>query len=276
LIVIAFAVWYLIRYRRDRSFDYQVTVAAILGSLALLSVAYRLPGTWLAKDFYFEYFSVLRGVSNYAKGIPLLIGIAGAAMYRSVFHNLISKRLTLGKFNTNWGFLALVFSLSVLLLDNVPQAESFSTRTSLKPVINFWKQIPSNSESVTAHFPDFTYGKEWGLPSRFIQLSQIVLDHKIVNGRDYVHRAKRCASLPTPIDPKTFKTLLNRGVTRIILHRNLMIKTDLDAAISYLNTSGLVGKTYSSVQPTSPKEIMDPLDIIVFEIPENLSANQSC
>jgi hypothetical protein len=47
-----------------------------------------LPGTDFVRNAYFRYFSTLRGVSNFSKGIPLLFGIAGASIVQGVINKM--------------------------------------------------------------------------------------------------------------------------------------------------------------------------------------------
>jgi hypothetical protein len=239
-------------------------------------LVYRLPGTDFIRSAYFRYFSILRGVSNFSKGIPLLFGIAGASIVQGVIKKMVSSgRHT--KLKSSRATNVIVFlSISLLLLDNIPRAESFYARSSLKPVVQFWRQLPEDQTGITAHFPDFTYGSEWGFPQRYLQLAQMVMNHRIANGRDYKNRANACLALPTPQNAESLRVLTKRGVSRIILHRQLMVPSDFDNATKYLRSLGLNGISYEVRESSSNLPYLNSLDIVVFSIPVDLQRASSC
>jgi hypothetical protein len=265
LIVIGFSIWYLAKYRNEKSSSYRITAACLGGSFLLTALIYRIPGTSPLKDVYFEYFSPLRGVSNFSKGIPLLLGVCGASTFKALFARGVSKHFGINKLKISGATCVLFVALSLLLVDNIPRSESFTTRTSLNPIVTFWNSVHSRPKDVVAHFPDFTYGKEWGLPSRFIQLAQLVMDREVANGRDFENRASRCASLPTPIDDSSLKTLVDRGVTMFVLHRQLMVPVDLDKATDFLRKKGYKEREYAAIESKEALEIYKSLDVIVFQ-----------
>jgi hypothetical protein len=237
---------------------------------------FKIPGTALIHNFYFNYFGPLRGVSNFAKGIPLLLGICGVAILRILQESGFSPILNLHKSSQSIKTSIFIAFLALLMLDNIPRSQDFSTRTSLQPIINFWKQVPRTTTGSTAHFPDFTYGKEWGFPIRFIQMSQMFMDSHLANGRDFQKRANICNALPTPVNLKSLKTLQNRGITQIILHRNFMIQNDFNAAYQFLVEMGYQHESYKSPVSGQGSELTRSLDISVFVLPTRVITLNSC
>lgn len=275
LVVVAFFFLLLTR-RLVKSKEFQISVVCLATSIFLVVLVFKIPGTALIHNFYFNYFGPLRGVSNFAKGIPLLLGICGPAVSRILQESGSLPRLSLHKSGQSIKTSVFIAFIAVLMLDNIPRSQDFSTRTSLQPIGNFWKQVPRTTTGSTAHFPDFTYGKEWGFPLRFIQLSQIFMDSHLANGRDYQKRASICSALPTPIDLKSLKTLQNRGITQIILHRNLMIQNDFNAAYQFLAEIGFKHASYKSPVSSQVSEFTRSLDVIVFVLPTRVITPNSC
>jgi hypothetical protein len=270
------AVWFLLTRRRWNAESIRTVFVSICAGLFLIVLVYRLPGTDFVRSAYFRSFSTLRGVSNFSKGIPLLFGIAGASIVQGVINKMASSaRHTKLKLSYTANVIVF-FSISMLLLDNIPRAESFYTRSSLKPLVQFWSQLPEDRTGTTAHFPDFTYGSEWGFPQRYMQLAQMVMNHRVANGRDYKNRADICSALPTPQNPESLKILTNRGVSRIILHRKLMVQSDFDSATSYLRGLGLSGVSYKLGESSSNLPYLNSLDILVFSLSPGLQTSSSC
>lgn len=266
----------LITGRLVKSKERQILLVCLACSIFLIVLIFKIPGTAPIHKFYFNYFGPLRGVSNFAKGIPLLLGISGPAISHIFQESRFLPRLSLHKSNQSIKSSIFIVFVAVLMLDNIPRSQDFSTRTSLKPIANFWNEVPRTTTGSTAHFPDFTYGKEWGFPLRFIQLSQIFRDSHLANGRDYQKRASICSALPTPVNLKALKTLQNRGVTQIILHRNFMIQNDFNAAYQFLAEMGLKHTSYVAPGSNQGSELIRSLDVSVFELPTRVTTPDSC
>ena len=276
LLVIVTFFFLILTGRLAKSKELQISVVCLTTSIFLIVLVFKIPGTALIHNFYFNYFGPLRGVSNFAKGIPLLLGICGVAILRILQESGFSLILNLHKSSQSNKTSIFIAFLALLMLDNIPRSQDFSTRTSLQPIINFWKQVPRTTTGSTAHFPDFTYGKEWGFPIRFIQMSQMFMDSHLANGRDFQKRANICNALPTPVNLKSLKTLQNRGVTQIILHRNFMIQNDFNAAYQFLVEMGYQHESYKSPVSGQGSELTRSLDISVFVLPTRVITLNSC
>jgi len=226
-------------------------------------VVYRFPNFSMLSDAYFAIFFPLRGVGNYVKTIPLLLSFVAVAAFQVALAQLAQRTNRAGR------LAVIVLVVSVAVLDSVPRSRTFYERNSLAPVEDFYEQIPGSGETtISAHYPDFTYDREWGFPIRYIQLAQMFTGDTLANGRDFVSRYDAELALPTPVDDQTLSVLLKRGVNRVYLHRNLMVPGDFYSATHFLTKKRFVRTEFVTEVSDLNSEILRPLDVVIFDLLE--------
>jgi len=232
-------------------------------SMFFALIVYRLPNLGFASRAYFSVLFPLRGVGNYAKAIPLLLSFVAISSFQSLFTAILGLR----RLARSTAMVILMFIVSLSLLDSVPNSRSFYERNSLLPVQEFYEQIPGSGDTtVSAHYPDFTYDSEWGFPIRFIQLAQVFTGDTLANGRDFESRYSKDLILPTPLDSKALALLSRRNVSRIYLHRNLMVPKDFDAAVEFLTSLQFIRRDFATEALSYDSELIRPLDVVIFDL----------
>lgn len=255
---------------RNTVTDLKLVQATFLLLTTVLLLIFAFPGTGFIRDIYAVGVFPLRGISNYAKVIPLLSGMIMVAMIHVYLEK--TKRPSYTTFRTLMIGLSLL--LSVHIVDNVPTTSTFRERNSLKTVEDFYNQFPKpDYPVVAAHYPDWTYAAEWGFPSRFIQIAQIYTQTRIANGRDGVSDHGRCSTLPTPVDTDTLKVLQDRGVNRVVLHTKLMDSISFNKAMDYLLSTGLTPVQISSPHLNVDSQVNSSLEVVIFELSSHSDAS---
>lgn len=240
----------------------RLVVGSFASAALVVLISCDVPGSRPLHSIYATFGSPFRGVSNYLKVVPLMLALGGLSILKERL-----ERRTVSHFMNSIVMSVLLMLSALNLWDSIPRSPTFRERTSLDEVSQFYRSLPgSGSESVTAHFPDYTYQPDWGLPLRFIQVAQMYTDNVIANGRDFRHRQSRFASLPSPVSRTALVALRRRGITQIVLHRNLIDPVTLDESIRFLESLGLRGVRYKGQSTASGPEINRGLDIIVFDI----------
>lgn len=239
-----------------------LTVGSFAASTLIILIACDIPGGEPLRTLYAFFGSPFRGVSNYLKIVPLLLAMGGLSILKEW-----SERRSMSWMVRCWLPLALTVLCVLNLWDSVPTSPTFRERTSLVEVADFYRSLPdSDKAGVTAHFPDYTYQPEWGMPLRFIQMAQMYTDEILANGRDFDHRHDRSSALPSPTNRTAFESLRKRGISRLVLHRNLVDPVTLQESVRFLESLGLRGIRYQGLNTNSGKEIYNGLNVIVFDI----------
>ena len=203
-------------------------------SALLIVLIWDVPPFESVRSLYFSVLTPLRGVSNFAKIIPVLITIACLSMIQPWLQK--AESATISRTNINLIFCA--FSL-LFLIDNVPISKSYWSLKDIRPFIESYKsrQVTRDVGPV-AQFPDFMYGPKWGLPQRFIQLAQMGDHRPRLNGRNFPDIYDSSSAMPLPVDRESLDTLLRRGATTVILHRALIPADELEKSITFLRSQG--------------------------------------
>lgn len=240
----------------------RLAVGSSAASLLIVLIACDVPGGEPFRLIYSLLGSPFRGVSNFLKIVPLLLTIGGLSILRE-----ISQRRSEDRQVQPWLSVVLILLCGLNLWDSVPTSPSFTQRTSLIDAAQFYRSLPdSRKDDVVAHFPDYTYQPEWGLPLRFIQISQMYTDEILANGRDFSRLHTKSSALPYPVNRRALMNLRSRGVTRVILHRNLIDSLNLYESVRFLESLGLEGVRYRAHQSSTEPEILKALDVVVFDI----------
>lgn len=228
--------------------------------LLLISLIWRVPFFDSLRDLYFSLLYPLRGVSNFAKVVPILIAICILFVAQPLLVPENNQKIRFLSPSIFIGIFCLLF-----LCDNIPIARSYWQTQDVRPLINTYKQPNINLGSgPIAHFPDYLYGPKWGLPQRFIQLAQIGDGHPRLNGRDYTQLQDGSAALPLPIDEASLNTLLNRGAETLIFHSRLISQMDLQRSLDFLKIKGYSFHTWRS--SLVEDDIYQTLDLIIVLI----------
>jgi hypothetical protein len=240
----------------------KLALSSLAASTLIIFIACDIPGGEPLRFMYRNFGSPFRGVSNYLKVVPLLLAIGGLSILKD-FSDRRSESRVVGSL-----FPVVLIVLSGLnLWDSVPTSPTFTERTSLRNVADLYRSIPdSDKTGVTAHFPDYTYQPDWGLPLRFIQMAQMYTDEILANGRDFARRRAISSALPSPINRTTLVAIRKRGITRVVLHKKLIDPLTLDESVRFLESLGLRGAHYQGRNTSSAVEIHRGLDIVVFDI----------
>jgi hypothetical protein len=203
-------------------------------ALLLIVLIWDVPPFGFLRSFYFSVLTPLRGVSNFAKIVPVLITIACLKMIQPILLKVSSGVVSSTKVNFVLGSFCLLF-----LIDNVPISNSYWSLRDVRPFIESYQtQQVTRSIGPVAQFPDFMYGPKWGLPQRFIQLAQMGDHRPRLNGRNFLEIYDSTSAMPLPVDRKTLNVLTRRGATTVILHRALIPADDLEKSISFLRSQG--------------------------------------
>lgn len=240
----------------------RLAVGSLASAALVVLISCDVPGSRPLHSIYATFGSPFRGVSNYLKVVPLMLALGGLAILKERLERRTRSHLM------NSIVVGVLLVLSGLnFWDSIPRSPTFRERTSLDQASEFYRSLSSSgSVGVTAHFPDYTYQPDWGLPLRFIQVAQMYTDNVIANGRDFQHRQSRFASLPSPVNRTALVSLRKRGITQIVLHKNLIDPVTLDESVRFLESLGLRGVRYESPSAASGPEINRGLDIIVFDV----------
>ena len=91
-------------------------------------------------------------------------------------------------------------------------------------------------------------------------------DEILANGRDFSRWHTKSSALPYPVNRRALMNLRSRGVTRVILHRNLIDSLNLYESVRFLESLGLEGVRYRAHQSSTEPEILKALDVVVFDI----------
>jgi len=265
--------WGIFKHIQLRKSKHPYVIASrwmIASSLLLTFIIYEIPGSFIVHKLYFSIFSPLRGVSNFsvAIGIQLLFSVLLLVQFFQMTKNT--------KFIERWRVaVAFVFLVGVFLYENVPLDKSFWSRDDVTPFIDAYKD-PSLSPHIgpVLHFPDWSYGTEWGTPQRFIQLAQIGDQQARINGRDYESFTAACAPTPLPINDENFEVLLDRGVRRIIVHHNLIDPITLSLVLEFLGQKAVT--EVRSIHPLSSRTLYQSLDITVFTLDNARQPKNRC
>ena len=245
--------------QRDRAIN-RAVISTFSVAFFLILIIWDVPGFSYLRRLYFAIFFPLRGVSNFAKVLPLLMGLALLLMVQVVRENhLINRKRPI----QSRGIICAFFLL--LLADNVPLSQSYWRVQDVRPFISTYgsPDVKMNSGPV-AEFPDFMYGPQWGLPQRFIQLAQIGDSRPRLNGRDFGQLSDGSNPLPLPVDDLTLNALLNRGATTIILHRNLISPAEFNRSVGFLRSQNF--QEHTSVRHGHVDPIYISLVVTIFEI----------
>lgn len=243
---------------KQRNHFVQLGRTALGLSLVFLVFIYRIPGFGWIRSAYFEVLYPLRGVSNYAKVLPLLLCITALS---ALFAGPVDRMHLRARHRLSF---ALVLILNVL--DNVPAGNTLYTRTSLKPVSDFYAQFPPSSGHLVAHFPDYNYAGNWGFPLRFVQLAQVFTDERVANGRPLSDINERCLLLPLPDNNESYEILLNRGISRIVIHRNLVSAAEIERVVVFMRSRGLREARIHSSATGNNLDIYRALDVSIFDL----------
>jgi hypothetical protein len=245
--------------QRDRAIN-RAVISTFGVTFLLILIIWDVPGFGYLRRLYFAVFFSLRGVSNFAKVLPLLMGLALLLMVQVVRENhLINRKRPI----QSRGVICAFFLLT--LADNVPLSQSYWRLHDIRPFISTYGSPDMKIETgPVAEFPDFMYGPQWGLPQRFIQLAQIGDSRPRLNGRDFGQLSDGTNPLPLPVDDLTLNALLNRGATTIILHRNLISPSEFNQSVDFLRSQNF--QEHTSVRQGHVDPIYISLDVTIFEI----------
>jgi hypothetical protein len=222
--------------RRNKPESSNRTFVSVCLSVALLLVVliWDVPLFGFLRSLYFSVLTPLRGVSNFAKIVPILITIACLTMAQPYLQKVVSRGTSRTKMNVIVSAFCILF-----LIDNVPISNSYWSLKDIRPFIESYssRQV-TRSVGPVAQFPDFMYGPKWGLPQRFIQLSQMGDHRPRLNGRHFLEIYDSSSAMPLPVDYKTLNALRLRGAATVILHRALIPTEDLERSIGFLRSQG--------------------------------------
>jgi hypothetical protein len=254
LVVLLILFW----LRKDRQKEIVIFIRRLLiVATGLVLLIWDVPFFDFLRSFYYEIFFALRGVSNFAKIIPILISIVCLILLQPYLRinkepNLRTK-LFIGIFTV------------LFLIDNVPISSSYWHLQDIRPLIqSYGSPDVRRSSGPIAQFPDFMYGPKWGLPQRFIQLAQIGDKRPRLNGRDFQQLTDGSAAMPLPIDDASLGQLVKRGATTVMLHRALIPVADLEKSLNYLRSRKFEEHRFTLAEHNNP--IYQSLDVIVFEL----------
>jgi hypothetical protein len=254
LVVLLILFW----FRKDRQKEIVIFIRRLLiVATGLVLLIWDVPFFDFLRSFYYDIFFALRGVSNFAKIIPILISIVCLILLQPYLRinkepNLRTK-LFIGIFTV------------LFLIDNVPISSSYWHLQDIRPLIqSYGSPDVRRSSGPIAQFPDFMYGPKWGLPQRFIQLAQIGDKRPRLNGRDFQQLTDGSAAMPLPIDDASLGQLVKRGATTVMLHRALIPVADLEKSLNYLRSRKFEEHRFTLAEHNNP--IYQSLDVIVFEL----------
>jgi hypothetical protein len=161
-------------------------------------------------------------------------------MIQPYLQDVSSRVISRTKVNLVFGSFCLLF-----LIDNVPISNSYWSLRDVRPFIDSYhsRQVTRSSGPI-AQFPDFMYGPKWGLPQRFIQLSQMGDHRPRLNGRNFLEIYESSSAMPLPVDRKTLNALLRRGATTVILHRAFIPPDELEKSIVFMRSQGFEEHTH--------------------------------
>lgn len=262
LLILVLALLLFSLFRRIGSESSNRTFVAVCLSVALLLLVliWNVPPFGFLRSFYFSVLAPLRGISNFAKIIPVLITIACLKMIEPCLQKVSSGVISRTKVNLVFFSFCLLF-----LIDNVPISNSYWLLRDVRPFIeNYQSRQVTRSVGPVAHFPDFMYGPKWGLPQRFIQLAQMGDHRPRLNGRNFLEIYDSSSAMPLPVDQRTLKALLRRGATTVILHRALIPVDELEKSISFLRSQDFEEHTHYRELETD--RTYQSLAVTIFEL----------
>jgi len=251
----------LLYLKREKEKKIVTSVMRLLPAVVLLVLLiWDIPFFENLRTLYFQFFFALRGVSNFAKIMPIMITIICLTIlqpYLSMKNNSAHEGR---RINLLLGLFSFFF-----LIDNVPFSSSYWRLQDIRPLIQTYgsPDIRRNSGAV-AQFPDFMYGPQWGLPQRFIQLAQIGDNRPRLNGRDFQQLNDGSAAMPLPIDQASLDQLLERGATTVMLHQALIPKVDLELSKKFLRSKGF--EEHGLYNGKQDELTYQSLDVLFFEL----------
>ena len=257
LVVLLILFW----FRKDRQKETLIFIRRLLMvATGLVLLIWDVPLFEFLRTFYYEIFFALRGVSNFAKIVPILISIVCLILLQPYLRMDNDRDARTLRTKLFVGIFAVLF-----LFDNVPISSSYWHLQDIRPLIQSYGSTDvRRSSGPVAQFPDFMYGPKWGLPQRFIQLAQIGDKRPRLNGRDFQQLTDGSASMPLPIDDASLEQLLKRGATTVMLHRALIPAADLEKSLDYLRSREFEEHRFTLSEHNKP--IYQTLDVIVFEL----------
>lgn len=244
----------------------RLAAASSFSAVLITIIAFEVPGTGFIRSVYFDLFSPFRGVNNYAKLVPLLLALSVGVMMNDSFKKCFRAPRD-GKRATAL-CLAMTAVITLNVVDSIPTSPTFRERTPLTPVRNFYAQFERQDTGIAAHYPAVMYGREWGLPLRFIQLAQMYTGDTLANGRTFDQLQEPCTHLPNPSNAYALGFLESRGVSRIVLHRQLMDPGSFEDSIEFLGREGFRSASYSSSDTTIKEDLGKALDVVLFDLPQ--------
>ena len=248
-------------FRKDKQKETVIFIRRLLlVTTGLVLLIWDVPLFEFLRKFYSDIFFALRGVSNLAKIIPILVSIICLILIQPYLR--IDNDHTARNLRTNLfiGIFTVLF-----LVDNVPFSPSYWHLQDIRPLIqSYGSPDVRRSSGPIAQFPDFMYGPQWGLPQRFIQLAQIGDNRPRLNGRDFQQLTDGSAAMPLPIDDASLGQLVKRGATTVMLHRALIPVADLEKSLNYLRSRKFEEHRFTFAKHTNT--IYQTLDVIIFEL----------
>ncbi len=249
------------RLNTERS---RLAAASSFSAILISIIVFEIPGTGLVRSAYFGLLSPLRGVNNYAKVLPLLLALSVVAMSKETLEKY-SRASRVTRRTVSIGVIAVVF---LNVIDSIPTSSTFRERNSLASVKDFYARFEDLNAGNTAHYPVMMYEREWGLPLRFIQLAQMYTGEPVANGRTFDQLQDPCTRLPNPSNAHAYNFLVSRGVSRVVLHRQLMDPTAFKDSTQFLTKEGLRSVSLSSSDLSFEKDLDKALDVVVYEFPQ--------
>lgn len=244
----------------------RLAAASSFSAVLITIIAFKVPGTSLVRSVYFDLFSPFRGVNNYAKLLPVLLALSVGVMVKDSFKECFRAPRNGKQVISLCVAITAVISLNVV--DSIPASPTFRERTSLTSTRTFYAQFKRQDTGAAAHYPAVMYGREWGLPLRFIQLAQMYTGDTLANGRSFDQLQEPCTKLPNPSTAYALGFLESRGVSRIVLHRQLMDPQSFEDSIEFLRREGLRSASYSSRDTTIEENLGKALDVVLFDLPQ--------
>ncbi len=267
LIVTLIAAVGLLRSRGGEAVT-RLGLISLANAMLISCLAFKVPGFGALRWLYFQVLFPLRGVSNFAKVIPLLCTLCICSW-------LSKTSLTLARSNMSRVGIALVLLFNSI--DSIPRGSTLGASTSLEPVEDFYEDVePVLGSGIIAHFPDYNYGDRWGFPTRFVQLAQIYTGREVANGRSLEDLGEKCAQMPIPDTDNSLVQLRERGISHVILHRRLMPASQFTSSMAFLEAKNLRKFVFRSTISDNEPEIYRSLDVVIFEIAQRAKGLSSC